>query len=246
MKLIINADDLGYSKGVNYGIYDSYKFGVVRSGTLMMNMPSTQHAVDLFKGTDFGIGVHLNITAGKALLEHDYLTDEDGFFIKDRLFKQSREALKEVEKEYVAQIEKAYAYGVDVTHLDSHHHMHLNHLEIFKIVEKLSRKYGLPMRYDKNYKALESYDVVSTEAFSSAFYNQTAQVAYLIQLLDTYSNVDSLELMVHPGFLDGTLYGCASYREMRMVEHSVLTSKLLKAHIQHKGIQLISYKNLMT
>lgn len=245
MRLIVNADDLGYSKGVNYGIYDAYKHGIVRSATLMMNMPCTSHAVNLFKNTDFSIGVHLNITAGQALLDHNYLTDEDGMFIKDRLFKQPIEALVEVENEYIAQIEKAYDLGIDVTHLDSHHHMHLNYVEIFKIVDRLSKKYSLPMRYDKNYKALQGLDVFTTDAFSSSFYNQTAQAGYFIQLLDTYSGLDTLEIMVHPGFLDGTLFGRDSYREMRMVEHSILTSDLLKAHIKHEGIELISYRDLL-
>ncbi|GAA0346175.1 hypothetical protein GCM10008931_41800 [Oceanobacillus oncorhynchi subsp. oncorhynchi] len=38
-KLIINADDFGYSKGVNFGIIESYKNGIVTSTTMMTNMP---------------------------------------------------------------------------------------------------------------------------------------------------------------------------------------------------------------
>lgn len=36
--LILNADDFGYSNGVNYGIIDAYKNGVLTSTTLMVTM----------------------------------------------------------------------------------------------------------------------------------------------------------------------------------------------------------------
>ena len=39
MKMIINADDFGYSGGINYGIFEAYKNGVLTSATLMTGMP---------------------------------------------------------------------------------------------------------------------------------------------------------------------------------------------------------------
>lgn len=43
-KLIINADDFGYSRGVNYGIIDAYKLGILTSATFMTNMPGARHS----------------------------------------------------------------------------------------------------------------------------------------------------------------------------------------------------------
>ena len=48
-KLIINADDFGYSRAVTYGILDSYKTGILTSTTMMMNTEATEHAVEAAK-----------------------------------------------------------------------------------------------------------------------------------------------------------------------------------------------------
>src|SRR5699024_11986375 len=84
LKLIINADDFGYSRAVNYGIIDAHKKGVLTSTTLMTNMPGAEHAYKLGKEYNhLGIGVHLTLTCGKPLLDnHQTLVDADGNFKK--------------------------------------------------------------------------------------------------------------------------------------------------------------------
>lgn len=49
MKLIINADDFGRTRGINYGIVEAIKNGVLSSTTIMMNMPYAEHAINLAK-----------------------------------------------------------------------------------------------------------------------------------------------------------------------------------------------------
>ena len=62
MRLIINADDFGLSRGANYGIIDAYRNGVVRSTSIMAGMPGFDHAVELLKEyPDLGCGVHLTL-----------------------------------------------------------------------------------------------------------------------------------------------------------------------------------------
>ena len=48
-KIIVNADDLGLSEAVNYGIISAYKNGIVRSTTIMPGMPAFEHAIGLLK-----------------------------------------------------------------------------------------------------------------------------------------------------------------------------------------------------
>ena len=48
-KLIVNADDFGYSEAVNYGIISAHRNGIVTSTTMMANMPGFDHAVNLLK-----------------------------------------------------------------------------------------------------------------------------------------------------------------------------------------------------
>lgn len=245
MKLIINADDLGFSKGINYGIYDAYCNGIVRSTTLMMNMPATAHAVTLFGSTDIGVGVHLNVTAGKPLLGHQHIVDEAGLLRRE--IPETQEAMAEIRREFIAQIEKAYVMGVDVTHLDSHHHVHLLNEDLFQMTKKIATDYNLKLRCDRQYGYMHDElikDVQTTDAFSQSFFDKTVYIEQLIQLIAMYQDKDSLEIMVHPGFLDGTLINRDSYREMRMVEHSVLTSQPIKTYIEQHDIQLIHFGEL--
>lgn len=245
MKLIVNADDLGFSKGINYGILDAYRYGIVRSTSLMMNMATTDHAIDLLKSSGIGIGVHLNATAGKPLLKHRHIVDEEGHFKKQYEF--TIEELEEIRNEFIAQIQSAFDKGLQVTHLDSHHHIHLWNEEIFSLVKALGQNYGLKMRVDGNYTYMTSAlrsGIQTTEAFSQEFFDKTVYVETLMDIIGRNSDKDSLEIMVHPGFLCGNLYGRDSYREMRMVEHSILTSSVMKRFIEDQGIELIHFGQL--
>lgn len=60
IRLIVRADDLGYSEAVNYGIEKSIKDGIVRSAGLMPNMPAAAHGLRLLEGTGACIGQHTN------------------------------------------------------------------------------------------------------------------------------------------------------------------------------------------
>lgn len=245
MRLIINADDLGFSKGINYGIYDAYKYGIVRSATLMMNMRYTDHAIELLKDTEIGLGIHLNITAGKPLLEHRYLIDENGLFKRNHEFDQA--TLEEVENEWTAQIESAYEKGLCLTHLDSHHHIHMMDEVIFKLSKKLALKYNLKMRCDRKYHYMTETlleGLVTTEGFDQTFHNKEAYMTHLIQIILDHKDLASFEIMTHPGFLCGNLYGKDAYREMRMVENSVLTCQPLLNFIKEQDITLIHFGQL--
>ena len=94
MKLIVNADDFGISRGANYGIIDAYKNGVVRSTSIMAGMPAFDHAIELLKSCDglegLGCGVHLTLSANKPVLDtHKTIVDENGEKILEELIKKA-------------------------------------------------------------------------------------------------------------------------------------------------------------
>ena len=91
VKVIVNSDDFGYSRGINFGIMDCYKRGVLTSGTLMTNMPGFEHAVELAKeNPGFGVGIHMVLTAqGPVLDTHKIIADpETGMFRKQKEYKE--------------------------------------------------------------------------------------------------------------------------------------------------------------
>jgi len=69
-RIIVNADDLGLSRGITDGILLSHLKGIVTSASLMMNQPATEYAVKCL-GDDvrtLDVGIHLNLCQGSPVL----------------------------------------------------------------------------------------------------------------------------------------------------------------------------------
>ena len=132
-RLIVNADDFGMSRGITDGIILAHRYGFVTSTSLMTNMPAAEYAISRLPNSPrLGIGVHLNICAGRPILPSDEipsLVDRDGHFHASRIMIHKlwnwRASGREIEAEFRAQIQWMRDRGVVPEHADSHHHMHL-------------------------------------------------------------------------------------------------------------------------
>ncbi len=149
-KLIVNADDFGISEGINAGIIECFRNGIVRSTSLMSNIPGFEKSVQLLKKEpDLSVGLHLNITCGSSLSsprEISSLLDKNNTFYSlsrfmSRLF-LGRISLREVEKEFSAQIERVIESGINLEHIDSHRHIHF-HPAIGRVLLGLSSRFGI-------------------------------------------------------------------------------------------------------
>lgn len=159
-KFILNADDFGMSNAFNRAVLEGYEFGILKSTSLTANGEAFEDACQnvIPVCPNLGIGIHLNIIEGKSLCSDlNQLTDSDGNFINSYgqlLLKSiySDDFLKQVEKEFRAQIEKVLA-ETEVTHIDSHVHTH-SIPRIFEIVCRLAKEYGIKQirtQYEKPY-----------------------------------------------------------------------------------------------
>lgn len=244
MKLIINADDFGISRGANYGIIDSYKNGVVRSTSIMAGMPAFDHAVELLKSNKdlegLGCGVHLTLSAYKPILNtHTTIVDKNGFFYKriSEEIARNRFDPKEIYNEFSAQIQKVINNGIEITHLDSHHHVHT--LRSLKpIMERLAIEYNLPIRggllYELDYEKVVPY--------SGFFYDKTVSIDGFKKI--EVNKYEVLETMTHPAYLDSFIMENSSYNLKRMEELKILTSKELKDYIEESGIILCNFRDI--
>ncbi|MGM0710469.1 chitin disaccharide deacetylase [Brevibacillus parabrevis] len=247
MKLIVNADDFGYSKGVNLGIIEAHRAGVVTSTTTMVNMGGFEHAVQLARETPtLGVGIHLVLTCG-APVSHDVpsLTDEHGRFHRgyDYLGTTSPE---DVEKELRSQIEKYLATGLAPTHIDSHHHVHA-HAAILPIVLRLAQEYRLPVRNPWGFQAGDREkqpDVLTTEGFSHRFYGEDLSVQTFFDIVEELADCSVAEMMTHPAYLDEAILTGSSYALPRTRELQILTAKEIKEYVQTRQIQLVTFKEL--
>lgn len=148
--LVVNADDFGISRGVNRGIVEAHRAGLVTGASLMANLPAAEDALTRAATCPaLGLGLHLTLTAGRPLCPPERvptLVDADGtFFVLGGLL--ARLSLGKVhpddlQRELTAQIEWALRRGVRPDHLDSHHHVHV-HPRVAPLVIALAREHGV-------------------------------------------------------------------------------------------------------
>lgn len=233
IKLIVNADDFGLTEGTNYGIIDGHINGLVNSTTMMMNMPGTEHAVHLAKEyKTLGVGVHLVLTAGEPLLKNvPSLVGTDGSFHKQGIVREGNIDPEEVEREWTAQIEKFLSYGLIPTHLDSHHHVHGLPI-LHDVLERLAAKYNIPIRRCEEERAVRPF----SDVFYSDFYANGVTEDYFEKLGARVQDGQSVEIMVHPAYIDPELVKRSSYVMDRVKELRILTESKLP-----EGIELVKF-----
>lgn len=239
LKLIINADDFGYSRSVNYGIIDAHTEGVLTSTTLLTNMPGANHAYELGKKyTSLGIGVHLTLTCGRPLLKnHRTLVDGDGNFKKLHHYQGKFYVDQdELYAEWKAQIEAFLESGLVPTHLDSHHH--INNLDpILPVFIQLAKEYNLPVRNN-----FEVDQLASTDLFE---YNPEIMLADTETILNHYNHAKTVEIMCHPAYLDKSIMENSSYATPRLEELAALIHPETKEKLEgSKHIKLITFNEL--
>lgn len=242
MKLIVNADDFGYSRAVNYGIVDSFHFGIVTSTTMMMNMPGTEHAIQLAKqNPDLGVGIHLVLTCRKPISGNvPSLVTSSGYFkTKEEIMAFQDISEEEVQREWIAQIEKFLSNNLKPSHLDSHHFVH-SHPKLTAIIFHLAKKYHIPVRNDFGIR--KDADITTTDVFYKNFFDQVA-TAESFYSLNSYVD-KTIEVMCHPGYLDEELLKHSSYHHQRAKEVEVLTSNEVKQWVTSINAQLINFRDL--
>jgi len=132
-RLIVNADDFGYTSGVNRAIVDAHTRGVVTSSTLMANGGAFDEAVGL-AGTvpKLSIGCHVMLIDGEPLVAPEKLASltasqkfRDGMKTFAARALSGRIDAGEITAEVTAQIREIQAAGIAVSHVDTHKHTHL-------------------------------------------------------------------------------------------------------------------------
>ena len=132
-RLIVNADDFGFTSGVNRAIVKAHTDGVVTSATLMANGPSFCEVKELAKQLPkLSIGCHVVLIDGEPVLPPARVPSltQSGRFrdglktFAARAFTGQLDAA-EIAAEATAQIRRVQAAGVCVSHFDTHKHTHI-------------------------------------------------------------------------------------------------------------------------
>lgn len=253
--LIINADDFGYSKGINLGIAESHINGVLNSTTFMANMPGFNHAIELLKDIpSLAVGVHLSLTCGKPIMtkRESTLTNDKGYFHKlsDVENKRVRIDKDEVYEEWKVQINTIQSKGIDLTHIDSHHHVH-SFSEYEEITGLLSKEFNLPIRNCNN--NIEVNDINFVDLFNyypirdmnQKYMEVRSQCFKVIEdIIKENINYDKTEGMCHSAYLDSFLFENSSFNIARVREIEILCDPLMASLLNKYDIKLCNYKNI--
>ncbi len=135
-RLIVNGDDLGLTRGVNRGIVECWRRGILTSTTLMANGPEFADALACLAeiGEDLSVGCHVLLVDGEPALPPAEVPSllAPGTKRFYRSFQQlARRALggqvrrEEVHAEASAQFRKMQASGIRISHFDAHKHVHI-------------------------------------------------------------------------------------------------------------------------
>jgi predicted glycoside hydrolase/deacetylase ChbG (UPF0249 family) len=149
--LIVNADDLGWTEGVNRGIVEAHRKGLVTSTSLLANGPAFTAAVEIRRNNpEIGIGVHLNLSDGPPTAPANEVR---GLLGKTGELEDAPEGLllriagrslpvDEVEREWDAQIQTVLDAGIQPSHVDGHKHVHMLP-GLFEIALRAAKKHSI-------------------------------------------------------------------------------------------------------
>jgi len=141
-RLIVNADDLGMTAGINRGIAEAQRDGIVTSATLMANSRAFDDAVAAARSLadcnpHFSVGCHVVLVDGEPVLSAERVAsllqpgEQNGghFRVKLNDFAAASFVGKlqpgEIEAEATAQIQRVQAAGIEPSHFDTHKHAHM-------------------------------------------------------------------------------------------------------------------------
>lgn len=250
-KLLIRADDLGYSRAVNYGIYDSIKNGVVNNVGVMVNMPTTKMGLDLLKGQAIDYGLHTVISSGRPILpatEVPSLVDENGHFKASRVYRENYQGgkadfvkLEEVVAEIQAQYQRFVALvGRQPDYFEGHAVVSENFIKGLQIV---AEKYDLPLLL-LDMKKPVSFKKKTQFKFIFESMQADYQPLATVKRASLESEGEIIPMVVgHPGYLDQDILQNSSLTIPRIQEVASFTSPELKKWLQENEIKLVRYSD---
>jgi predicted glycoside hydrolase/deacetylase ChbG (UPF0249 family) len=254
--VILSCDDLGSCHAANVGVFTALRDGVATCASLMVPAPWAQHAARLAEPGD-DIGVHLTLNAehenyrwGPITHAPSLQSGEGGFPRRlDDLWEHADHA--EVLRELRAQIERALAWGLDITHLAPHLTAITLRPEFFDVYLELAIEFRLPIRLPSTISAdqagfpfrslAEDDGVVFPDHFDHDWRAGSAD--------RVYAAIDALEpgvteIHVQPAIDTPEVRALGDVSQGWIDDLALATSDELRARITERGATLIGYRQL--
>jgi chitin disaccharide deacetylase len=211
--LIVNADDLGFTEGVNRGILEAHERGIVTSASLMVERPGTTHAIELARAAPrLSVGLHAVLDDRGSLL----VPPEQCGRELERQLARFRELMRR-----------------EPSHLDSHHHVHRDP-RVNAAFIALADRHGLPLRDHSSARHSGGFYGQDTGGMARP---ENISVERLLEIVDSLDG-GTTELACHPGYAVGL---SSRYTREREHELRTLTDPRVRERIDELGIELVGF-----
>lgn len=272
IRLIINADDYGYSVGISRGILKAAKMRAICATGIFANSPDLLKKIAwLAAFPDLDLGVHLNLTfrqpTTKQLADLFPNAQFPCLHIIIGLILSGRISLDCVQAEWRAQIEALLSLGVKLEFLNSHQHIHMLP-NLFPLAQALAREYQIPHLRLTTAEWLPPWSgaavlrnaMLQAMAAVNKYLHQAEDfprfiglgrsgkldLVYLKKLFSLLKPGKVYELMCHPGQTDSneiTEPKLLAYHAWQQ-ELSLFTGPHVKKLYQQLNIKIINYRSL--
>jgi chitin disaccharide deacetylase len=261
-RLIVNADDFGFTRDVNEGIVEAHREGILTATTIMANGDAFAHAVALARETpSLDLGCHLVLVQGRSVADPSKeLPATVGELAKALLRRRIP-----VYDELLAQVRKIVRAGIRPTHLDTHKHTHLLP-PVLDAMARLAREFRIPwvrrpfdFGIDSGARLTKSAVAVGIRVTRPGFARTLSELKTTdhfagFQITGTLSEQNLIatlsrlpegltEFMCHPGKLGPELRAAKTrLKESRELELAALKSPAVRSAIESQGIELVNYR----
>jgi len=266
-RLVVNADDFGFTTGVNRGIIEAHRRGILTSTTLMANGPRFDHAVALGReNPSLDIGCHLVLVGGASVLRESVPLPPTVGRLITALARRRLSPYGELR----AQVGKILDHGLRPTHIDTHKHTHLLP-PVLDAVGRLSEEFGIPWvrrPFDfpieangipaskrilsrglgfaraRFHRTLARYGCRTTDHFAGFQITGLYRTPELIKLIKQIPE-GLTEFMCHPGYCTDELHAAPTrLKESRQHELEALIAPETRAALERAGVELVSFREL--
>jgi len=220
--LIVNADDFGASRGINRGIIEAHRRGILTSTSLIVDARWSEEAAVLSRAVpDLSVGLHVHLTT-KGQYPTSRPDDNDDCRAElCRQFSRFQELM-----------------GRSPTHLDSHHNIH-RQPRLLPQFRDLARQYGLPLREHSPVRYFSKF----YGQWGGATHLKQISVESLMRMLEIDVQEGITELSCHPGYVDTDF--SSGYSAERETEVRTLCDPIIRQVLAEQSIQLVSFHDLV-
>jgi Uncharacterized protein conserved in bacteria len=262
-KLIVVADDFGFSEAYSLGALKAYKEGIVTVLSLMSNMDAAEFAVNLAKkeAPEVCLAQHTNFVQGKPVAKDvPSMTDEYGYLYRSSQWAPSKEwspesalgsklkgtvvvSYEDIYKETMAQLNRfKELVGAYPVHFEGHS---VGTPDIKKAFRTIGKELGIHNMYqeaedDKMYYAHEL--ALSNSKYIEILHTGFTAEDFMADVCGILSSPYEYNVLhFHPGYLDAYVIDNTSLTIPRVRDLQTLTDPRVKQWLKDNDVELVDF-----